>query len=74
MTDTDVVTGAEVRRRRVDLGLSRQTLAYEVPCSMSHLATLEQGMRPIRSEVMARAAAALDRLEAAAEEGIATAG
>jgi predicted transcriptional regulator len=66
-TVTGSVNGADVRRRRVELGLSRQAFAHEVPCSTSHLAALEQGLTPTRSTVLARADAALARLEAERE-------
>jgi predicted transcriptional regulator len=56
--------GADLRARRAALGVTRQELAHEAPCSISYLGMLEQGIVPARSDVVPRVLAALDRLEA----------
>jgi|tagenome__1003787_1003787.scaffolds.fasta_scaffold18118626_1 predicted transcriptional regulator len=59
--------GADIRRRRENLRISRQALAVRAACSMPYLATIESGATPGRSEVMPRLLAALDELEAERE-------
>jgi transcriptional regulator with XRE-family HTH domain len=71
MAATTESPGVELRRRREALGLTREHVATEAPCSLAHLAALERGFTPERSRVLARVADALDRLEAAEQNGAA---
>jgi predicted transcriptional regulator len=49
-----------IRKRRGELGLSRQQLASRVGCSMSYLALLEGGYMPGASDVLPRIMRVLD--------------
>lgn len=56
----------DIRARRRALKMTRQQLAAQVPCSVSHLANIEQGMQFMRtSDVLPRLFDALDRAEQA---------
>jgi DNA-binding XRE family transcriptional regulator len=58
--------GHALAERRGKAELSRAQLADLVGCSISTLGAIEQGAVPARSNVLDRAEAALDRIEAAA--------
>lgn len=52
-------SGGSLREHRVAAGLSQQTLAEMVRCSISMIRLLESGYRPEHSEVFTRIAAVL---------------
>lgn len=63
-TSTSHFPADDLRERRRAAGLSRQQLAHEVGCSLSHLQMLESGYRPDTSAVLPRVLRALDRHDA----------
>ena len=60
-TNTSRPPADDLRGRRRATGLSRQQLAQEAGCSLSHLQMMESGYRPGNSAVLPRVLDALDR-------------
>ncbi len=53
----------DLRERRQALGLTRIDLALTADVSITHIATLEAGLVPRRSQALGRVVAALDAAE-----------
>jgi len=58
-------SGADLRARRLSLGLSQESVARTVNCSAGYVRLLESGYAPGRSDVLPRVIAALNDERAA---------